>query len=62
MIPHKQSANIRHTFLEVCMQHLSKGRNVVENTFEILKSDLRFLALKGFEKHIQGACYTFFWV
>jgi hypothetical protein len=60
MIPHKQSANIRHTFLEVLYnKHLSNGRNVVENAFEILKSNLRFLALKGFGEHIQEACYTF---
>lgn len=38
MIPHKQSANIRHTFLEAHYnKHLSKGKSVVENAFEILK-------------------------
>jgi hypothetical protein len=63
MIPHTQSADIRQTFLEILYnKHLSKGRNVVENAFEILKYDLRFLALKGFGEHIKGACYTFFWV
>jgi hypothetical protein len=41
VIPHKQSANIRHTFLEAHYnQHRSKGKNVVENAFGILKKEL----------------------
>jgi len=48
MIPHKQSANIRHTFLEILYnKHLSKGRNVVENAFEILKKTFKELLVKS---------------
>jgi len=48
MIPHKQSVNIKHTFLEVLYnKHLSKGRNVVENAFEILKKTFKELLVKS---------------
>jgi hypothetical protein len=48
MIPHKQSANVKHTIVEAFYnKHLFKGRNVVDNVFCTLKKTFKQKLLKN---------------
>jgi hypothetical protein len=48
MIPHKQSANVKHTIVEVFYdKHLFRSRSVVENVFCTLKKTFKELLLKN---------------